>query len=164
MSFTCTLHQLIAGLRSWQCPMMPCTAWPATQLPSWVTPWSSLVALMTQVPGEWFCSPPRWQCWWWVFFACKNYRWRFNKPFPARFFFFFFFKVEISSCALIPPFRLGISPQWLSELRWLWTSCPWQVACETPFLDRFPHCLGSKGSPLWHLWSGLTVLPLYLPR
>ena len=38
-----------------------------------------------------------------------------NLSLPA--FFFFFFKVEISSCALIPLFRLGISPQWLSELR-----------------------------------------------
>ena len=33
-----------------------------------------------------------------------------------------------------------ISPQWFSELRWLWPSVPWYVACELVFLrNRFPH-------------------------
>ena len=60
---------------------------------------------------------------------------------PCAFFFFFFwsgYKLEHTNSTLF----VRISPQWLSELRRLWPSVPWQVACElvswlvpTPCLD-----------------------------
>ena len=42
------------------------------------------------------------------FLACGDFGWRLDDSFPpALFVFFFFFKVEISSCTLIPLFRPG---------------------------------------------------------
>ena len=45
---------------------------------------------------------------------------------PACVFFFFFFwgEVEISSRTLIPLFYARISPQWLNEMRRLWSNVP----------------------------------------
>ena len=56
-------------------------------------------------------------------------------------FFFFFLKLRLDRTDWFH--TLGrISPQWFSELRWLWLNVPWQVACVS-FPDRFPHCLDS---------------------
>ena len=49
--------------------------------------------------------------------------WTIHSP-PA----FFSFKVEISSRTLILLFRQGAVH--VSELRWLWLSVPWQIACQ----------------------------------
>ena len=63
----------------------------------------------------------------------------------------FFPKAEISWRAPIP-LQFSISPQWLSELRRLWTSAPWRVARELVFL------IGSYTMPEQHSQSTLTSL------
>ena len=56
----------------------------------------------------------------------------FDNSFPTCTFFVVVFLVEISLRILMPLFRPGSvhNRQWLSELKWLWPSVPWQVACE----------------------------------
>ena len=44
--------------------------------------------------------------------------------------FFLSSKAEMACTHQCHSFRPKISPHWLSELRWLWTSVPWRVACE----------------------------------
>ena len=49
-------------------------------------------------------------------------------------------------------FKSRISPQWLSELRWLWACFPWQIACKPVFL------LGSYTMPGQYSQPTLTSL------
>ena len=77
----------------------------------------------------------------------------------------FLFEVEISSRTINSTFCARISPQWLSELRWLWPNVPWQVACEL-ISGQFPTlCLDSSiVSPLWLCWvKGVCVCRCNLP-
>ena len=64
---------------------------------------------------------------------------------PALFFssFFFFFLVEISSRTLNCTLSTRISLQWFGELRRLWLSVPWRVACEPVSLYISTLCLHS---------------------
>ena len=46
-----------------------------------------------------------------------------------------------------------ISPHWLNELRRLWTSVPWRVACELVSVQVLTLCLDSMASPLRLRWA-----------
>ena len=87
-----------------------------------------------------YCFAPRWHtrlngCWTRVIclsgggccLGRENFVGRCDESLPAFAFFSSFF------------FNARISPQWLSELRWLRQSVSWRVACELVFPDRFPH-------------------------
>ena len=89
------------------------------------------------------------------FFTCKDFGRMFNNSFPACT--FFPFKMEISSCKLIPLFRPGLVH---SELIWL-TEC-FLMSC---MWARFPidsHTLPGQ----WHCWptpSPVSYTHLTLP-
>ena len=132
----------------WSCVLCLCVCLIETICVYW-TDWRSYVWWSFAL---WHCSLIRfisvWSCG--FFFTCKDFGGSFNYSFPSCTFFiiiisFFLFSGDhFYSLA-------RIRPQWLSELRWLWTSIPWQVACELIWLigshmmpwrhsDRFPHC------------------------
>ena len=58
-----------------------------------------------------------------------------------------------------------ISPQWLSELRWLWLSVPWRVACELISWQVSTLCLHSSiVSPFQLRWvKGVCMCRCNLP-
>ena len=57
-----------------------------------------------------------------------------------------------------------ISSQWLSELRRLWPSAPWRVACELYPYQIPTLCLNSIVIPLrFHCVKGVSVFRCYLP-
>ena len=76
----------------------------------------------------------------------------------------FFFKVEISSCKLIPLFWPGSVHSGLAS----WDDCNWVFPDElhvSLFPDRFPHCLDSDiVSPIQLWWvNGVCMLRCNLP-
>ena len=78
-------------------------------------------------------SVKSWWWWWlfpWVWGFWKNLTTHFLPP-P-----FFFFSRGDQLAHTNSTLYIWFRPQWLSKLRWLWASLPWQVACEFVSLMR----------------------------
>ena len=79
---------------------------------------------------------------------------------------FFFFQSGDQFANTNSTFMTRISPQWLSELRWLWTSIPWRVACKFVFLmdsHTMMPMLGEHNQPIPTWLKGLYVFSCNLP-
>ena len=97
--------------------------------------------------------------------ACEDYAGRFDESFPRlrfSFFFFFFLKRNSARQHQFHSFKPRINRRLLSELRRLWTSVPWQVACELVSLMGFHTVPGqhSQPTPTW-LGHGCIHVQLY---
>ena len=75
----------------------------------------------------------------------------------------FFLKVEQTHSIL----WARICPHWLSEIRWLWMSVPWQVVCKLVSLRGSQHYASAAYcivSPLWLHWiKGVCMFRCNLP-
>ena len=64
------------------------------------------------------------------FLACKDFGGKFDDFPPVHFYFFLFLLSGDELQHTSSTFQARISTQWFSELRRLWPSVPWRVACE----------------------------------
>ena len=126
--------------------------------------YSFLVLFLTCVPHQQLLAFPSFHAVRFFSLACDDLGRMFIHSFPACAFLSSFFKVEISSRTLIPLF-MPESPQWLSEIRRLWSSVPRGAACElVPWQVPTLSLDSGRVSPLRLCWvKGVSVFRCNLP-